>query len=211
MKTGFPLIKVCGMKDASVAVLCERLGVDYIGFIFAPGSPRRIEPAIARGIAGRLSGKSKRVGVFTGGSAAEIIRIAREAQTGIVQLHSTAFGAEDVLRIKDAGLGVWALYGGEGCAYADAVLLDGRDGRRTGGTGRLADWDLARSLSASGTKVVLAGGISARNLEDAAATGASVLDANSSLESAPGVKSAALVEEFFSASKRLFKATPAPP
>ena len=190
-------IKICGINDASIAALCERLGASYLGFIFAAGSPRRVDPAAARAIGGALEGRARRVGVFTEGGAGDVIRTAREAGVGIVQLHSTSYGEEDVRRIKEAGFGVWTLWGAEGCAAADAVLLDGSDGRQSGGTGRLADWNLARELSASGRKVVLAGGISAANAAEAAATGAEVLDVNSSLESARGVKSAALVEEFF--------------
>ena len=48
-------------------------------------------------------------------------------------------------------------------------------------------------LKAAGRRVVLAGGISALNIGEAAATGADIVDVNSSLETAPGVKSADLL------------------
>ena len=62
-----------------------------------------------------------------------------------------------------------------------------------------ADWNRARALASSGVRVVLAGGISAENIRDAAATGCAVLDVNSSLEVRPGVKSIALLEALFAA------------
>ena len=48
-------------------------------------------------------------------------------------------------------------------------------------------------------RVVLAGSISAANIADAVATGADVIDVNSSIESAPGVKSPALLAELLAA------------
>jgi len=46
---------------------------------------------------------------------------------------------------------------------------------------------------------VLAGGISASNITDAVATGADVIDVNSSIETSPGVKSLALLDELLRA------------
>lgn len=78
-------------------------------------------------------------------------------------------------------------------------MLDGRTVAGTGGTGTLADWRLAAALADAGVRVVLAGGISADNAVDAARTGCAVLDVNSSLETAPAVKSEKLLERFFAA------------
>ena len=132
---GFPKIKVCGVNDAQFAQRAEELGVDYLGFIFAEGSPRRITPEKAAGIAAVLSGKVKKVGVFTATSAHEILEIARCVPLDVVQLHSLDYGADEIQRLKTAGLEVWRLH--EPCG-ADAVLLDGAAGGRCGGTGRLA-------------------------------------------------------------------------
>ena len=193
---GFPKIKVCGVNDAQFAQRAEELGVDYLGFIFAEGSPRRITPEKAAGIAAVLSGKVKKVGVFTATSAHEILEIARCVPLDVVQLHSLDYGADEIQRLKTAGLEVWRLH--EPCG-ADAVLLDGAAGGRCGGTGRLADRRCASELAAAGVRVVLAGGISAENAASAAATGCAVLDVNSSLETAPGVKSIERLEAFMSA------------
>ena len=191
-----PKIKVCGINDAEFARRAEALGVDYLGFIFAEGSPRRVSPAQAAAIAASLKGRARRVGVFTKAPTEEILEIARRVPLDVVQLHSVGYGADDVARLKACGLEVWRL--DEQCG-ADAVLLDGAAGGRCGGTGRRADWGRAAELSASGVRVVLAGGISERNAASAAATGCAILDVNSSLEAAPGVKLAARLESFMSA------------
>lgn len=102
--------------------------------------------------------------------------------------------------MKAAGYEVWCLYQPgtvpcqPGTVPGDAVLLDGRDGARSGGTGRRADWSLVEPLKRAGRRVVLAGGISSANIADAAATGADVIDVNSSVETSPGVKSVELLD-----------------
>lgn len=191
----FPEVKICGINDVHVAVRAEELGADYLGFIFAERSPRRVEPEQAAAIAAALSGKARLVGVFTESPVSEIVRIAKCVPMDVVQLHSISYGADEIAALRSSGFEVWRLDGGGG--NPDAVVLDGRSGTQCGGTGRTADWLRAAALSASGSRVVLAGGISAENASAAAKTGCAVLDVNSSLEVRPGVKSIARLEAFF--------------
>ena len=188
-----PKIKICGINDAAFARRAEALGADYLGFIFAEGSPRRVTPAQAVEITATLSGKVKKVGVFTATPIEEIMEIARRVPLDVVQLHSLDYGSDEIQRLKAKGLEVWRLH--EPCG-ADAVLLDGVAGKRCGGTGQRADWQRAAALSAAGVRVVLAGGISSENAVAAAATDCAVLDVNSSLETALGVKSIDRLEAF---------------
>lgn len=189
-----PKIKICGINDAAVAQRAEALGADYLGFIFAAKSPRRVTPDAAAAIAATLSGKAKRVGVFTNSPLPEILAAAKRVPLDVVQLHSQDYGADEIHALRDAGLEVWQLESED----ADAMLLDGAssDGR-TGGTGLHADWERAKALAAAGVRVVLAGGISAEEIPDAAATGCAILDVNSSLETSPGVKSIEKLEALF--------------
>lgn len=186
-----PQLKICGINDPRIAAAAEAGGADYLGFIFVPGSPRAVTPERAKELFGALEGKARRVGVFVKDGVADIERIAGELGLDVVQLHG-AHSDADVSRLKGAGFEVWRLDDGarEGEGPEDAVLLDGRAGGRTGGTGKRADWERAGAMKRAGRRVVLAGGLSAENLPAAAATGCDVLDVNSSLEVAPGVKSA---------------------
>ena len=186
-----PKLKICGINDARIAAAAEAGGADYLGFIFVPESPRAVTPERAKELFGALEGKARRVGVFVKDGVADIERIGRELSLDVIQLHAV-YSDADVLRLKAVGFEVWRLDAG---APADAVLLDGRADNATGGTGQRADWARARALKEGGTRVVLAGGLSAENLPEAAATGCDVLDVNSSLEVAPGVKSAERVAE----------------
>ena len=96
----------------------------------------------------------------------------------------------DVTALKSRGCEVWRLFRGNPTCE-DAVLLDGRCGNTSG----LADWSLVAPLKAAGRRVVLAGRISSANIADAIATGADILDVSSSLETSPGIKSPALLDE----------------
>jgi phosphoribosylanthranilate isomerase len=207
---GFPKLKICGVRDGAFARRAEELGVNYLGFIFAEKSPRYVTPDAAAAIAAALTGRAKRVGVFTTSTIKEILAISRTVPLDVVQLHSLDYGADEIQRLKAAGLEVWQLGAKEGAAKVsdsvnpregavapDAVLLDGWAGALCGGTGRRADWEFASELASAGVRVVLAGGLSSANIGAAAATGCAVLDVNSSIEESPGVKSIVLLEELF--------------
>ncbi len=198
-----PRLKVCGITDAAFAVEAAKRGVDYLGLIFAARSPRHVTTEQAHEIAAAVSAwrasspdthHPRLVGVFVEQDATEIMRIAKAVPLDVVQLHRTC-GAELVATPKAEGYEVWRLYGAD-FAGEDATLLDGSDGKRQGGTGRRADWSQIAALKRAGRRVILAGGLSAANIAAAAATGADVLDVNSSLETAPGVKSVRLLDEF---------------
>ena len=201
-----PRLKVCGVTDAAFAVEAAKCGVDYLGLIFAESSPRRVTPEKARAIIAAVTdacqgastpkGPPRFVGVFTARDLGAIAETAKAAGVAIVQLHGD-YDADDVAALKAHGFEVWRLAPPDDADFAgeDAVLLDGRDGARRGGTGRLADWSHVAALKRLGRRVVLAGGISAANVAAASATGADILDANSALETAPGVKSTTLLRE----------------
>lgn len=195
-----PRLKVCGINDAAFAVEAARRGVDYLGLIFAAKSPRCVSIEGARRIADAVRASAadlpRFVGVFVKHTAAEIAEVASSVELDVIQLHGE-YSSEEVSFLKSMGYEVWLLHSNdaEAVATADAVLLDGRDGARCGGTGMRADWSLVGELKRAHRRVVLAGGLSSVNIADAAATGADVLDVNSSIETAPGVKSLALLDE----------------
>ena len=178
--TARPLLKVCGVNDAEFAAAAEARGVDYLGFIFAEGSPRRVTPEAAAAIAARLSGASRRVGVFVRETPEEIDRIMRLARLDVVQLHRRA-SADDVEALRAAGREVWTLAGGE---PGDAVLFDSSHG----------DGEIA--FRKGPWRTVLAGGVSAANVGEALALGPDVVDVSGSLETAPGRKDVSLLDEF---------------
>ena len=187
------MLKICGIADPVFACVAAEGGVDYLGFIFASKSPRCVTPERAAEIVSAVRGGRpipRMVGVFTLRPVADVLRVADEVGFDVVQLHGR-YVPEDVAAVKASGREVWLLDdGGDPVAtVADGILVDGVKGDRLGGTGERSDWSRVPVIQAAGKKVILAGGLSAENIADACATGADVLDVNSSLEISPGVKS----------------------
>ena len=192
-------IKVCGTNDAVFAAEAVRLGVDYLGFIFEPSSPRYVTVEKARSICSCLKQRHKAfgssaplclcvenkpvlVGVFVRESPAQIIATMRRAGLDVVQLHRRA-SSEDVAALKHAGYEVWTLAGG---AEGDGVLFDSSHG----------DGDTA--FRNGNYKSIIAGRIGVENVADALALKPDIIDVNSTLETAPGVKSTILLSAFLS-------------
>jgi phosphoribosylanthranilate isomerase len=76
------LIKVCGMRDASNIRAVEALGIDWMGFIFWPGSSRYVAQRPAY-----LPTKARRVGVFVDADIADLMALLKEYALDIIQLH----------------------------------------------------------------------------------------------------------------------------
>jgi phosphoribosylanthranilate isomerase len=96
-------VKVCGLTRADDVRLCLELGVDAVGFIFAPGGKRTITPEQA---AAMPTGAAARVGVFVGQGADEVRDIMRLATLDYAQLHGDespevcrAVGPERVIKV----------------------------------------------------------------------------------------------------------------
>ena len=178
-----PELKICGVNDGAFAHEAERQGADYLGFIFAEGSPRRVSVEQAKSIAAGLTGASRRVGVFTRAPVEEIVRVVEACGFRIVQLHWRC-SAEEVAAFRTRRLEVWTLAGG---AEGDGVIFDSTHG----------DGETAFRRGAG--KAILAGGISAENVADAVRLAPDVVDVSGSLEYARGVKSIPRLREFFAA------------
>lgn len=177
-------IKVCGTNDAVFAAEAVRLGVDYLGFIFEPSSPRYVTVEKASEIVSSLDASLRRrvrlVGVFVRETPDEITETMRRTGLDVVQLHRRAT-KEDVAALKAAGYEVWTLAGG---AEGDGVLFDSSHG----------DGDTA--FRTGGFKSILAGRIGVENVANALALKPDIIDVNSSIETQPGVKSTILLAAF---------------
>ena len=79
-------VKICGTTNLPDAELAVTLGVDALGFIFAP-SKRRVTVEQAAAITSQLPLHIDRVGVFTEANVFEIVSVVRTAHLSAVQLH----------------------------------------------------------------------------------------------------------------------------
>lgn len=194
-------VKVCGITNLEDFLLAERLGADYAGFIFYPGSRRCIEPAKARAIVEAGSGRIIPVGVFVDEAADCIRQVAEYAGMAIAQLHGHEkpdIGNElpipcwKAFRVHDDSF----LQSME--AYAcQAFLLDTWSAAEHGGTGKSFNWQWAERAIATGKNIIVAGGVAAANIQALLQIRPYAVDICSSLETAPGKKSQAKMEYFF--------------
>jgi phosphoribosylanthranilate isomerase len=201
-------VKICGITnfaDAATAVDC---GADALGFIFFEGSPRFVQPKQVRPIISKLPPFVVKVGVFVNEKAEKIKEIVDETGLSAIQLHGSeppefaecfSIPTIQAFRIKDQT----SLAGIERYRVA-AVLLDSYVAGSLGGTGERFNWDLAVQAKALGKPVILAGGLTPLNVQDAAAkVQPYAVDVSSGVEAAPGVKDHTKVREFIARAKSL--------
>lgn len=202
-------IKFCGLTRPEDAAVASELGAVYAGVIFAD-SPRRLTPGAAREVLAGAGEGVQRVGVFGTNSPDEIAKITDAVDLDVVQLHADP-AAADVAAVRERFRGhIWAAVR-LGQAHipdetqllfeaADAVVLDARSQDVLGGTGQPLPWsemaaDLARIRG--DVSVVLAGGLTAENVQTAVRTLApDVVDVSSGVESSPGIKDRRRMEAF---------------
>jgi phosphoribosylanthranilate isomerase len=190
-------VKICGVTNWADARLAVDLGADALGFNFHPPSPRSVTPAQAWEMIRRLPPMVTAVGVFVNWPAQVVAALARALRLGAVQLHGDESprevreltGAFCVIKAFPAPPG-FRLAALAPYASASALLLDGFKYGLRGGTGRTADWDLARRARKYG-RVILAGGIRPENVAQAIAQARPyAVDVAGGVESRPGKKDA---------------------
>jgi phosphoribosylanthranilate isomerase len=217
-------IKICANTNLEDARLAAELGVDAVGFVFAP-SKRRVTPEQVAEITRELPADLAKVGVFTSTDAAEIVRTAKVAGLTAVQLHSRfdpklvdainagSGGVLHVVQVVDVRVGMEmeelrsVLTAVLSHPYVLVALLDASHGGVSGGTGRSFDWERTAAevlavQEATGGWVIVAGGLNAENVGEAIAAFAPWgVDVASGVESAPGKKDPERLRAFVAAAR----------
>lgn len=145
----------------------NELRPEYVGFVFAPGSKRRVTPDQAAELNARLIDGVTSVGVFVNESIENVCRLVDDGVIDVVQLH----GSEDeayISRLRERFHGVviqaFKIRSEEDVlkanrSSADFILLDSG-----AGTGKAFDRDLISSVNRD---FFLAGGLSALDVQSA--------------------------------------------
>lgn len=190
-------IKICGLREATATTACAELGVDAVGFVFAAGSVRYIDPDAAAHLTALLPPEIERVGVFTIAPVEEILETVRIAGLSTAQLHGHR-SLEDIERLQGGGIrvivaqSVGELRLGVDRTPGIRLLIDGDE--PGSGTSYELD-DATRALLPESW--ILAGGLTPENVAGRiSALRPSGVDVSSGVESARGVKSVALINEF---------------
>ena len=205
--TSEPVLKICGMTRVSDALHAVREGATAIGFVFWKGSPRYVDPAVAGEIAAALPSTVTTVGVFVNASVHGIRETARTAGLRMVQLHGDE-SPDYVDQLEQPVMRSVTLDAVVETARAwpagTTLLLDSADPARRGTERAVVDWSRAAQV-ARGQRVVLAGGLTPQNIEEAIMTVRPIgVDVSSGVESAPGVKDSEKVARFLSNARTAF-------
>lgn len=195
-------IKICGITNIQDALLCVKLNVDAIGFIFAK-SERRIEVKTAEKIVNKLPPFIAKVGVFVNEKPEKIMEIALRLHLDALQFH----GEEDeeylkifkpvkiikVIRVKDEK----SIKLIEKYKNVDAILLDTYKRNIYGGTGETFNWNFAVEAKKYKKPVILSGGLNPENIKEAITkVRPYAVDVSSGVELYPGKKDREKLEEF---------------
>lgn len=184
-------IKVCGITNLEDALAAVGLGVDALGFVFAP-SPRQITPDKAKEIIRRLPPWIATVGVFVDEKPEWIMRVVSECRLDWVQLH----GDESPQYCKDLDLKIIKTIKTDIERISEydvsGVLLD-----ISMGTGKVYNWDLAVEAKKYGKPIILSGGLTPENVSEAIRKVIPYgVDVSSGVESSPGKKDYEKMKKF---------------
>ncbi|MCA0026199.1 MULTISPECIES: phosphoribosylanthranilate isomerase [unclassified Mesorhizobium] len=207
-------VKICGLKTDQAMAAALVGGASHVGFIFFAKSPRYIEPAAAGRLREAARGKALAVAVTVDANDTFLDDIIDSMRPDMLQLH----GSETPERVAELkaryDLPVMkALPLSEAAdlerikpfvGVADRFLFDAKPPKGSelpGGNGVAFDWRILTGLDA-GLDYMLSGGLNAANIGDALRLASPPgIDISSGVESAPGIKDPALIEQFFRAVK----------
>jgi len=194
-------VKICGITNKHDAFMAVEMGVEALGFIFAP-SERGIHTEKARRIIQCLPPFVQTVGVFVNEEPARIREIMGFCGLDLAQFHgdespemcsSILPRCIKAIRVRSkSSLEQIRSYDGK----VRALVLDTYSDGKRGGTGNTFDWGLAVEARKTGIPIILAGGLNPDNIGKAILTVKPfAVDINSGIEETPGKKSRFLMEE----------------
>lgn len=198
-----PRVKICGLTRIEDAIGCEELGVDAIGCVFYPKSPRHLTQDRAREICAAVPERIKTVGVFVNNTYSDIMQHAEYCHLSTVQLHGHE-SPELVRRLRKEHLHVIkALFIDhepflkDASEYqASAFLVECGQGKLPGGNALEWNWKLAKNFGEK-HPLIIAGGLAPENVAHAVEMSAPhAVDVSSGVEEAPGQKDLDKIKAF---------------
>ena len=191
-------VKICGLTRREDVEAAVEAGADYVGFVLADFSPRRVTPEQLAVLTRDLPKRVKKVGVFVNAAKEFIFSTVKTGGLDVVQLHGEE-SAEFARSLR--GLTVWKA--AHLTSRADVDFYASYPAERivadaeAGGSGELSSWELAAEL-AGRKRVMLAGGSSPGNAAEALRkVNPAGLDLASGVEESAGIKSKEKIVQLF--------------
>lgn len=199
-------VKICGIRDISMALSAIDSGADALGFVFAE-SKRKIAPEAAGEIIKELPGDVLKVGVFVNETKEKIEEIASISGINVIQLHGdetpefcSSFSLPVIKALSIGSQDDLSQLDEYACEY---VLLDSPKGKYRGGNGVSFDWSILSKNPKQNNKIILAGGLSPENVgEGIKAANPFMVDVSSGVET-EGKKDPEKIKRFIDNAKRM--------
>ncbi len=202
------IVKICGIKTEAILDAAIEAGADMVGFVCFPRSPRHLELDPIGELISLARGRVETCVLLVNPDNTLVAQVAALGPDWI-QLH----GPETPHRVEairdEAGIAILkvchiggpedvaAVAGFADCA--DRLMLEARppkEATRPGGLGLTFDWSLLKALDPA-LSFMLSGGLTPDNVGDAIRAAHPMgVDVSSGVETAPGVKNAALIRAF---------------
>ena len=198
-------LKICGISDIDILKYACELGVDFVGFIMANASPRKISNDFLDSLENFNFMETSPVFVFVNPTVDEVKKITAKIKNPILQFH----GDEEEIFCQQFNQPFWktirvknsqSLEAINDFPSADALLLETFSDDVYGGTGKVFDWSLMENIKLQ-SKFILAGGINIKNLNDAISLNPWCIDVNSGVESSLALKDKTLMDQIIKSFK----------
>jgi len=194
-------VKICGITNLEDAQAAIEMGADILGFNFYRQSPRYIELNEAEKIICQLPGFVDVAGVFVNANRPDIQGLTDSGLLNWVQFHGdetsefcSQFNAWNLRTIKAVRVRSMDDIDQAQGFETHSLLFDAFDPSQYGGTGKTFDWSLLKEYP---RHVFLAGGINPDNVLKALQTDVYGIDICSGIESEPGKKDHAKMQQLF--------------
>jgi len=186
--------KICGITSYEDAMSAINAGADALGFVFYEKSPRYISPANAKKIIEKLPPFVEKVGLFVNVDAQIINSYIQESLCTLAQIH---FEASDELykQLFVPHIKVIRAKSKEDILkYSDEYRLVDAYCEAYGGAGKRINTEWFKDVDCS--KIILAGGLDAKNVGSLKEYGFYGVDVSSGVEKSHGIKDSNKVKEF---------------
>jgi phosphoribosylanthranilate isomerase len=203
-------VKICGLTRLEDVNTALNEGADALGFVVdSPASPRNLAFTKAKRLMNATRVFSTAVAVTSTRDPKRMLKICTQLRPPALQLHYHTPALARLIRkqapstkliltiqIRDRSSVKNAK---RSSYYSDAILADSPSVRGMGGTGRVADWQLAAKVrnAIAPHPLILAGGLTAKNVKTAIETVKPfAVDVSSGVERSVGLKDHEKIRRF---------------
>jgi phosphoribosylanthranilate isomerase len=186
--------KICGITSYKDAMIAIEAGADALGFVFYEKSPRYISPKDASFIISKLPPFIEKVALFVNEDVHTIDTLCKESGATLAQIHFEA-DAELYKSLITPHIKVLRAKSKEDIAkYSNEYRLVDAFCESYGGAGKRINIEWFKDIDCS--KIILAGGLDATNVNALKEYGFYGVDVSSGVEASKGIKDPNKVEEF---------------